>query len=207
MSTVVSMWFYHKLGMDIFYFLNCFFVYSFLGWIFECIVISYQEKSPVNRGFIRGPFCTIYGAGALGAYYLFLPIANNKLLLFILGAILATTFEFLVAKLMVRLFGEFWWDYNNKPFNYKGVVCLESTICWGVMSMLLFVLFQPLVEKIVNTYYFNFGKPAALIILVVYAIDFSTSFYKAYEAKGEKINQNTTEAPTASEEPEFEYIK
>ena len=67
------------------------------------------------------------------------------MLLFFLGAILATTFEFLVAKLMVRLFGEFWWDYNNKPFNYKGVICLESTICWGVMTMLLFVLLQPLV--------------------------------------------------------------
>ena len=143
----ISAWFFHKVGMDIFYFINCFFVYSFLGWIFECIVISYEEKTPVNRGFIRGPFCTIYGVGALGTYFLFLPISHNKMLLFFLGAILATTFEFLVAKLMVRLFGEFWWDYNNKPFNYKGVICLESTICWGVMTMLLFVLFQPLVEE------------------------------------------------------------
>ena len=113
------------------------------------------------------------------------------------------TFEFLVAKLMVRLFGEFWWDYNNKPFNYKGVICLESTICWGVMTMLLFVLFQPLVERIVNTYYFNFGKPVAIIILLVYALDFSTSFYKAYEAKEQKENN----AVTSEDEPELEYIK
>ena len=171
--SAISTWFFHKVGMDIFYFINCFFVYSFLGWIFECIVISYEEKAPVNRGFIRGPFCTIYGVGAL------------------------------VAKLMVRLFGEFWWDYNNKPFNYKGVICLESTICWGVMTMLLFVLFQPLVERIVNTYYFNFGKPVAIIILLVYALDFSTSFYKAYEAKEQKENN----AVTSEDEPELEYIK
>ena len=197
----ISAWFFHKVGMDIFYFINCFFVYSFLGWIFECIVISYEEKTPVNRGFIRGPFCTIYGVGALGTYFLFLPISH--MLLFFLGAILATTFEFLVAKLMVRLFGEFWWDYNNKPFNYKGVICLESTICWGVMTMLLFVLFQPLVERIVNTYYFNFGKPVAIIILLVYALDFSTSFYKAYEAKEQKENN----AVTSEDEPELEYIK
>ena len=201
--SAISTWFFHKVGMDIFYFINCFFVYSFLGWIFECIVISYEEKAPVNRGFIRGPFCTIYGVGALGTYFLFLPISHNKMLLFFLGAILATTFEFLVAKLMVRLFGEFWWDYNNKPFNYKGVICLESTICWGVMTMLLFVLFQPLVERIVNTYYFNFGKPVAIIILLVYALDFSTSFYKAYEAKEQKENN----AVTSEAEPELEYIK
>ena len=90
--SAISTWFFHKVGMDIFYFINCFFVYSFLGWIFECIVISYEEKAPVNRGFIRGPFCTIYGVGALGTYFLFLPISHNKMLLFFLGAILATTF-------------------------------------------------------------------------------------------------------------------
>ena len=180
--SAISTWFFHKVGMDIFYFINCFFVYSFLGWIFECIVISYEEKAPVNRGFIRGPFCTIYGVGALGTYFLFLPISHNKMLLFFLGAILATTFEF---------------------FNYKGVICLESTICWGVMTMLLFVLFQPLVERIVNTYYFNFGKPVAIIILLVYALDFSTSFYKAYEAKEQKENN----AVTSEDEPELEYIK
>ena len=76
--SAISTWFFHKVGMDIFYFINCFFVYSFLGWIFECIVISYEEKAPVNRGFIRGPFCTIYGVGALGTYFLFLPISHNK---------------------------------------------------------------------------------------------------------------------------------
>ena len=78
--SAISTWFFHKVGMDIFYFINCFFVYSFLGWIFECIVISYEEKAPVNRGFIRGPFCTIYGVGALGTYFLFLPISHNKVL-------------------------------------------------------------------------------------------------------------------------------
>lgn len=203
MMSAISAWMFHKLGMDIFYLINCFFVYSFLGWIFECIVISYEEKTPVNRGFIRGPFCTIYGVGALGTYFLFLPISNNKILLFFLGAVLATTFEFLVAKLMVSLFGDFWWDYKNKPFNYKGVVCLESTVCWGVMTMLLFVLFQPLVEKIVNTYYFSFGRSVAIIILIVYALDFSTSFYKAYEAKEQKEDNLLT----ADDEPNFEFIK
>ena len=71
------------------------------------------------------------------------------------------------------------------------------------MTMLLFLLFQPLVERIVNTYYISFGKPVAIIILLVYALDFSTSFYKAYEAKEQKENNTVA----SDDNPEFEYIK
>lgn len=187
----MSLFFYNITGMDIFYFLNCFFLYSFFGWIFECIVMSYEEKKLVNRGFIRGPLCTIYGAGALGVYLLFKPIAHNKLLVFIVGAVVATLLEIAVALLMTKLFGYFWWNYNNKKFNYRGVICLESTICWGLMSMLTFVIFQPFVEKIVNLYYLSCGKIVALALLAYYCLDFSTSFHKAYEEKEDRLTNNS----------------
>lgn len=180
-------------GMNFFYFLNCFFMYSFWGWIFECIVMSYEEKKPVNRGFIKGPFCIIYGAGALGVYFLFSPIAEHKILIFLAGAFLATVFEIFVALLMTKLFGYFWWNYNNKKFNYKGVVCLESTICWGVMSLFTFLIFQPFVEKIVNSYYGICGKAVAIILLVYYIIDFSKSFRRAQVEKEERLNNNTAD--------------
>lgn len=187
----MSLFFYNITGMDIFYFLNCFFMYSFFGWIFECIVMSYEEKKLVNRGFIRGPLCTIYGAGALGVYFLFQPIANNKFLVFIVGAVVATLLEIAVALLMTKLFGYFWWNYNNKKFNYRGVICLESTICWGLMSMLTFVIFQPFIEKIVNLYYPLCGKIVALALLAYYCVDFSTSFHKAYEEKEDRLINNS----------------
>lgn len=187
----MSLFFYKITGMDIFYFLNCFFIYSFLGWIFECIVMSYEEKKPVNRGFIRGPLCTIYGAGALSVYFLLKPIAERRILVFVVGAVAATILEVAVALLMTKLFGYFWWNYNNKRFNYKGVICLESSVCWGLMSMLTFVLFQPFVEYIVNIYYNSCGKIVALALLAYYCVDFSASFHKAYEEKEERLANNT----------------
>ena len=75
--------------------------------------MSITEKKPVNRGFIRGPLCTIYGVGALSVYFIFRPIAGNKLLIFLAGAVTATLFEIVVALLMTKLFGYFWLKYNN----------------------------------------------------------------------------------------------
>lgn len=183
--------FCNSMGIDIFYFINCFFVYSFLGWVFECIVMSITEKKPVNRGFIKGPLCTIYGVGALSAYFLFRPFADNEILLFIIGAIAATVFEMVVALLMTKIFGYFWWNYNNKKFNYKGVICLESTICWGLMAVMTFAAFQPFVEYVVDIYYDMFGKEAAVILIVYYCADFYISFRKAYSEKEERLANNS----------------
>lgn len=173
------------LKIDVFYFLNCFFIYSFLGWVFECIVIAFQEKSIENRGFVKGPFCTIYGAGALGVYYFLQPLSENLVVLFLVGAFLATMLEIVIARLMTYLFGYFWWDYNNRPFNYRGVICLESSLCWGAMTVATFMFFQPLIESIVNVYYNSVGKVVATVALIAYCIDFSTSFYRAWGEREE----------------------
>lgn len=191
--------FKNLIGMDFYYFLNCFFVYSFFGYIFECIVMTCQEKTPViNRGFIHGPLCTIYGVGALGAQFLLAPLTNSYLSLFIIGAIAATLLEIVTAKLMIKLFGYFWWDYNNKPFNYQGIICLESSICWGAMAVSIVVIFHPCVLKIVDLYYQPYGKFVAIFMCIAYCIDFSTSFYKAFGERKQYIEQD--------DESEFEDV-
>lgn len=168
--------------MSFYYFLNCFFLYSFFGWIFECIVMTYENKAITNRGFIRGPFCTIYGLGALSVYFILRPISNNYIAIFICGMVMATTLEIVTAKIMTRLFGGFWWNYDNKRFNYRGVICLESSLCWGAMSLCTFIFFQPFIESIVNIYYLSYGKVVALTVLTVYLLDFCTSFIRAIKA-------------------------
>lgn len=166
--------------MDLCYFLNCFFIYSFLGYIFECAVLTFQTHTPVtDRGFVRSPLCTIYGVGAFGTLYLLVPLANNYFQLFFIGAAAATLLEIVTAKIMTKLFGYFWWDYKDRPFNYRGVICLESTVCWGAMTVCMVLLLHPLIVHIVDTYYHICGRPVAITLLVVYCIDFSTSFYKA----------------------------
>ena len=125
--------------------INAFFLYSFLGWVMECIVIRREKGRWENRGFAHLPFCIIYGFGAMLGFALLRPFSGNYVLLYLVGAVLATLFEYLTARLMLRLFGTFWWDYTNKPFNYKGILCLESTLGWVFIALLLFAFLHRLV--------------------------------------------------------------
>ena len=129
--------------------INAFFLYSFLGWVMECIVIRREKGRWENRGFAHLPFCIIYGFGAMLGFALLRPFSGNYVLLYLVGAVLATLFEYLTARLMLRLFGTFWWDYTNKPFNYKGILCLESTLGWGLIALLLFAFLHRLVFRAV----------------------------------------------------------
>ena len=122
-------------GRDLYHVVLWFLTYSILGWIVESIYMSICNKKWTNRGFSKGPLCPIYGVGALTVYFVLSPYSHNRVLLFFLGAILATTIEWVTARIMERIFGEVWWDYTDKPFNYKGILCLESTLAWGLYKI------------------------------------------------------------------------
>ena len=94
-----------------------FLTYSMMGWLVESIYMSFCNHKITNRGFAKGPFCPIYGFGALTVFFILRPYSDNSILLFFLGSFLATTLEFLTALVMKRIFGEIWWDYHEKPFN------------------------------------------------------------------------------------------
>ncbi len=162
-----------------------FFAYSFCGYIMECIVLSIEKKQlVVNRGFTGHlPFCVIYGFGALIGFALLSPLANTLLLLFIVGAISATCFEFLTAQLQIRLFGDFWWDYTKKPLNYKGMLCLESTLGWGVLALLIVRLLHHGVVGVVARVPLSFAVPLAAVLLLAYVIDFAHSARAAARQK------------------------
>ena len=104
-------------------------MYSFLGYLLECIVLTIEYKKPVvDRGFGHGPFCIIYGFGAVGACLLLSPLSDHPVELYTASMTMATTMELITANVMIRLFGSFWWDYSHKPFNYRGIICLESSL-------------------------------------------------------------------------------
>ena len=95
-------------------------------------MLSVENRRPVvDRGFGHGPFCIIYGFGALGANLLLAPVAGRPMELYTASMVMATTMELFTANVMIRLFGAFWWDYSRKPFNYRGIICLESSLAWG----------------------------------------------------------------------------
>lgn len=165
------MWIETMLGTDLYHLVLWFIVYSFLGWLVESIYMSICNRKITNRGFMKGPFCPIYGFGALLAYFILRPLEGNYFLLYLAGAILATAFEFLVGKLMLRFFGELWWDYKEKPFNYKGILCLESTLAWGLYTLILFGFLQKLVVGIMDRVPAFWGIRGAVLILGICALD------------------------------------
>lgn len=152
--------------------------------------MTYENKALTNRGFIRGPFCTIYGLGALSVYFILRPLSDHHFAVFLCGMVMATLLELITAKVMTKLFGGFWWNYDNKRLNYRGVICLESSVCWGIMSICTFTVFQPIVERIVNIYYGSYGKITATFLVFVYLLDFATSFKRELgKAKNEQNEQ------------------
>ena len=98
--------------MSICNYINWFFLYSFLGYLLECIVLTVEYKRPVvDRGFGHGPFCVIYGFGAVGACLLLSPLSDHPIELYTASMTMATTMELITANVMIRLFGSFWWDH------------------------------------------------------------------------------------------------
>lgn len=179
---------YQLAGYDLYHLIACFFLFSIIGWMVESIYMSFCNKKLTNRGFMTGPFCPIYGVGATLGYIILHPLAQNWIMLYIVGAVLATVFEFLVARLMMKLFGEVWWDYNEKFCNYKGVVCLESTLAWGLYAVIIITFLFDKVMSFVDKWPFEWGIKTIVLICVMGAIDFGYHF-----AMSVKINEETKE--------------
>ena len=165
--------------MNIYHMINWFFMFSLIGYLLECVVLSYENKTPVlNRGFGHGPFCIIYGFGALGAARLLGPLSASPLKLYFASMLMATSMELVTAHMMIRLFGSFWWDYSKKPFNYKGIVCLESSLAWGALGIIFFKFLNGFVHHVVGYVPQQFEKRMALGLLVFYICDFMYSVWE-----------------------------
>lgn len=136
----------------------CFLIYSIIGWIYETILCSINEKHFVNRGFLNGPYCPIYGFGAIFDI-LILGRINNILLLFILGVLITCSLEYLTSYIMEKIFHARWWDYSDRKFNINGRVCLIGAIVFGFFSVVLLKIIHPTVV------YFIYLLPKVIILL------------------------------------------
>lgn len=112
--------------------LHYFLIYSFLGWAVEVIYHVVCQGVIVNRGFLNGPICPIYGFGMILCLGLLLPVSDNLLVLFIGGMILTTSIELFGGWLLAKLFHMRWWDYSNQPYNLHGYICPKFSLAWGL---------------------------------------------------------------------------
>lgn len=167
-------------GVDFYHIANWFYIYSFLGWLWETCYVSVRKGKLVNRGFINGPLCTIYGCGALAVYLILLPVSGNLLLLFVGGIVVATALEYVTAALMENIFHTSWWDYSDNKFNFQGRICLGASLGWGAFTVILFKVLHPLVESIVILYPVYVGEIGICVIGVGYVVDFAFSAAAAF---------------------------
>lgn len=117
--------------------------YSFLGWCCECLYCACCDRKWVNRGFLNGPVCPVYGFGAVTVVALLTPFADSLPLLFLTGMAAASLLEYITAWLMETLFHAKWWDYSDYPFNLHGRVCLRNSLMFGVLSIAAMKLIHP----------------------------------------------------------------
>ena len=185
-----TMWWNRRIfGLSGYHVVLWFLVYSLMGWIVESVYMSICNRKLTNRGFAKGPFCPIYGVGALTVFFLLRPYSDQPFQLFLLGMILATAIEFITAVIMNRIFGEIWWDYREKPLNYKGIICLESSIAWGFYTLGLFFFLQNMVFSLVDALPVLVGKVGGTMILVIYLFDFLHAMYQEKKYRGAPMKE------------------
>ena len=127
-----------------------FIIYSFLGWVVESIFKTILSKKWVNSGFLYGPFCPIYGFGAIIMMITFNPIKQNFLLVFIMAFIILSIWEYIAGWLLEKKFDTKYWDYSDNFLNINGRVCLMNSIFWGILGVLFISIIHPYIQGYVN---------------------------------------------------------
>ena len=146
-------------------------IYSCLGWCCEVAFAALKTGKFVNRGFLNGPVCPIYGFGVLSVVLVLEPVKDNLLLLFFGSMVFTSLLEFIAGFAMERIFHDKWWDYSNNPFNIKGYICLEFSIIWGIACVLVVDIIHPIIMKLVNAVPHTLGLWLMAALYVILAAD------------------------------------
>ena len=153
-----------------------FFVYSFLGWCLEvgCKLVS--DHKFVNRGFLIGPYCPIYGHGALIMTVLLNRYLNDPVTLFIMTILCCSLLEYFTSYFLEKIFHTRWWDYSGYRFNINGRICLETMIPFGLFGMFIMYVSNPFFLGMIEKISMPILYALTLVILIVYFVDNVISF-------------------------------
>lgn len=148
-----------------------FLIYAFLGWCTEVAYAALDTGKFVNRGFLNGPICPIYGCGILLVVGALTPLKDNLLILFLGTMLLTTAIEFVTGFLLEKIFHNQWWDYSTEPFNLCGYICLKFSIMWGLACTFVMKLVHPAIYKVIQIVPFLPGLIIMIILLIAFASD------------------------------------
>lgn len=158
-------------GFSLYHILAFFLIYSCLGWCVEVVYAAATTGQLVNRGFLNGPVCPIYGFGMILVLFFLTPLEDDLLLLYLGGVILPSALELVGGWALYKLYRTRWWDYTDKPFNIGGYVCLEFSLMWGVGAMVMVKAIHPTIAALVNILPPLVGFVLMCLLYAVYAAD------------------------------------
>lgn len=166
--------------LDIFY---LFIFYSFFGWVIETIFVSIKRRHFANIGFLDGPFSPIYGFGALIVIFFVFPFRDNPFLFFSLSIITTSILEYLTSFIFEKMFKITWWNYSQEPFNFHGRICLEASLYWGVLSMVVLTFVHPIVLLITQFISLKIGYIGIIIFIIYFIIDTTDTTISIFKLK------------------------
>lgn len=175
------MWNFNVLGIEFFKLFYCFMFYCLVGWIWETCYVSIKDGKLVNRGFLNGPVIPIYGCAATGIFLAFFNPAMIELatettvisflVVFLLGAVVASALEYITSFTMEKMFHAKWWDYSNRPLNLNGRICLPVSMFWGLSSIFLVKLLHPFVVRIIDVLPRGVAENIGYVLFALFVAD------------------------------------
>lgn len=176
--------------MNIVQYFLAFILYSFIGWMYETAIYTIQEKRFISSGFLKGPWCPLYGGGAVLMVFCFFDRTDSILVTFFGGMAVATIVEYFTAVVLENVFHKKWWDYSNIKFNYKSRICLLGAVCFGTLCLLLCKVIHPLFADLISLVPQNVQFWLAVILVIVFAVDclMTILFFRKNKSTGKEEN-------------------
>ncbi len=147
-----------------------FWLYAILGYIMEVIRTLIREKKFVNRGFLLGPYCPIYGVGGV-LLFLVNRYRSDPFIVFLVSIVICSFIEYIASYLLELIYKVRWWDYSDRLLNINGRICLTNTIEFGVLGMLIVCYFNPILIDFIKSINLNLRHVIAITLIVVTSLD------------------------------------
>ena len=148
-----------------------FMIYSVAGWIMEVTCKSFEAKKFINRGFMIGPYCPIYGWGAIFITILLKRYISDWIVLFFMSMITCGVLEYLTSYVMEKLFHARWWDYSRRKYNINGRICLETLVPFGLLGLTIMYITNPIILNALQSIPDNILNVIAIVLFVIFTID------------------------------------
>ncbi len=159
------------MNLGITYYFLLFMIYSVAGWLLEVTCKYIDYKKFINRGFLIGPYCPIYGFGAVLITFLLYRYEEDPIVLFLMTILICGALEYFTSWAMEKIFKARWWDYSKRKFNLDGRICLGTLVPFGVFGLILTYITNPFLLNCLNNANLIVLNTIAVILFIIYIVD------------------------------------